>query len=120
MVEKQLILLVEDELLISELLVDQLEEAGFAVLSESNGQSAIATFDAQANEVIALVTDVRLGSGPSGWGVAHHVRTRAPTMPVIYMTADSAEEWGANGVPSSVLIQKPFVPAQVITAVSHC
>jgi DNA-binding response OmpR family regulator len=66
MTEKQVILLVEDEPLISELLVDQLAEAGFAVLSESNGDSAIATFNAQANEVVALITDVRLGRGRPG------------------------------------------------------
>jgi hypothetical protein len=34
------------------------------------------------------------------------------------MTADSAGEWGAHGVPNSVLVQKPFAVAQVITAIS--
>jgi DNA-binding response OmpR family regulator len=119
MAKKQLILVVDDEWLIVEFLVDQLEEAGFAVISEPSGNGAIATFDAHAKEVIALITDVRLGTGPSGWDVAHHARTCVPTMPVIYMTADSAAEWAANGVPNSILIQKPFVAAQIITAVSQ-
>lgn len=40
-------------------------------------------------------------------------------IPVIYMSGDSAHEWSANGVPESVMLQKPFVIAQLITAVTH-
>jgi FixJ family two-component response regulator len=41
----------------------------------------------------AVVTDVRLGTGPSGWDVAHRARELVPTIPVIYMTGDSASLW---------------------------
>jgi hypothetical protein len=37
---------------------------------------------------------------------------------VIYITADSAHEWGAQGVPNSILIAKPFVKAQITQAVA--
>ena len=33
------------------------------------------------------------------------------------MTGDSAADWTAFGVPKSVLVQKPFVAAQVLSAV---
>jgi hypothetical protein len=39
-------------------------------------------------------------------------------MPVIYMTGDSAAQWSANGVPNSVLLRKPFVDAQLTTALA--
>lgn len=39
-------------------------------------------------------------------------------MAVVYATADSAHEWPVQGVPKSVVVQKPYAPAQVLTAVS--
>jgi hypothetical protein len=38
---------------------------------------------------------------------------------VVYMTGASADDWGSKGVPNSVLINKPFAPVQVVTAVSQ-
>jgi hypothetical protein len=35
------------------------------------------------------------------------------------MTGLAADEWSSRGVPNSVLLQKPFAPAQLITAVSQ-
>jgi len=34
------------------------------------------------------------------------------------MTGDSAKNWAAQGVPDSVLLQKPFVHAQLVTALT--
>ena len=34
------------------------------------------------------------------------------------MTGDSGHEWAVKGVPNSILIGKPFVAAQIITALS--
>jgi CheY-like chemotaxis protein len=54
----------------------------------------------------------------NGWDVARRARELQALLPVIYMTGDSAEHWRAQGVPGSVLLQKPFVSAQLITALS--
>ena len=35
------------------------------------------------------------------------------------MTGGHAEAWKSQGVPNSILIEKPFAPAQLITAVSQ-
>jgi hypothetical protein len=35
------------------------------------------------------------------------------------MTGAAAEEWTSQGVPHSILLQKPFAPAQLVTAVSQ-
>jgi hypothetical protein len=40
------------------------------------------------------------------------------TVPVIYMTGDSVHLWSAHGFPHSILLQKPFVNAQLITALA--
>ena len=35
------------------------------------------------------------------------------------MTGADAEKWPINGVPNSILLNKPFAPAQLLTAVSQ-
>ena len=52
------------------------------------------------------------------WDVARRAREKIPTLPVVYVTGDSAHEWAAQGVPNSVMISKPFVAAQIVNAVS--
>jgi hypothetical protein len=47
------------------------------------------------------------------------VRKINPAFPVIYMTGAAADEWPSMGVPNSILLQKPFAPPQLVTAVSH-
>jgi len=38
--------------------------------------------------------------------------------PVVYLT-DSADAWGSQGVPNSLLLRKLFAPAQLVAAVSQ-
>ncbi|WP_346658054.1 response regulator [Bradyrhizobium sp. 157] len=67
----------------------------------------------------ALVTDVSLKGSLSGWEVARQIREKVPAFPVVYMTGAAADEWTSQGVPNSILLQKPFAPAQLVTAVSN-
>lgn len=110
-------LVVDDEPLIAQLVETSLLEAGFEVVVVHNVDEAKAKIDDLGAGLSTLVTDVRLGAG-SGWVVAVHARERNPNLPIVYMTGDSAEAWKVHGVPDSVLIEKPFVGAQVVTAVT--
>ena len=65
-----------------------------------------------------LITDIRLGAGKTGWDIARHLRNAKPVILVVYMNGDSAIHWSADGVPESIMIQKPFFLAQIITAIS--
>jgi CheY-like chemotaxis protein len=65
-----------------------------------------------------LITDIKLGSKMNGWEVARHARQTYPGIAVVYMSGDSAADWTAEGVPNSVMLQKPFATAQVTTAIS--
>jgi two-component SAPR family response regulator len=67
----------------------------------------------------ALLTDINLGSKLTGWDVAKRAREIMPEIPVVYMSGFADNEWTANGVPKSIMIAKPFAPAQVMTAVSQ-
>jgi len=113
------VLLVEDEHLIREMVESSLEEAGYAVLASSDGKGAIETLEGQADGFAALITDVNLGGGISGWEVATRARELNGAIPVIYVTGDSAHEWTAHGVPNSVLVAKPFVPSEIMVALAN-
>ena len=39
-------------------------------------------------------------------------------MPVIYISGDSAHEWPVRCMSNSVMVAKPFVSAQIITALA--
>jgi len=99
--------LVEDDALIRELLEASLTEAGFQVIEVSDGTKALAEFQADATRFRAVITDIRLGAGPDGWAVARRARELVPTMPVVYMSGDSAPELSSKGVPNSALLRHP-------------
>jgi DNA-binding response OmpR family regulator len=68
----------------------------------------------------ALVTDINLGPGKfDGWSVARHAREIDPNFPVVYMSGKDANDWASKGVPNSIMLAKPFEPAQLLTAVSQ-
>lgn len=113
-----LLLLVEDEPLIIDVLEEALNDSGFEVVKASNGTKALKKIDADAAKFRAVITDIRLGSEPDGWAVARHAREIIPNMPVVYMSGDSTHEWASQGVPGSVMLAKPFAPAQLVTAVA--
>lgn len=115
--DKPIVLIVDDEALIAATVAATFEDAGFEVRSALNAQAAAAVVLELDTRLSALVTDIRLGAGANGWAVAVEARTKLPLLPVVYMTGDSAADWTAFGVPKSVLVQKPFVGAQVLAAV---
>jgi DNA-binding response OmpR family regulator len=112
------VLLVEDETLILTALKTELSDAGFQIFVAMDGSSALAELHTDINRFRAVVTDIKLGAGPDGWAVAKRARELDPEIPVVYMSGDSSNDWPSKGVPNSVMIVKPFAPAQLITAVS--
>jgi len=118
--DKVNVLVVEDEPLVMMSLEEALQEGGFTVLQAGNGEDAVGLLERGINDVSALVTDVNLGKDSlTGWDVARRARELKPNCPVVYVTANPEAEWTAHGVPGSLLLAKPFVPAQLITAVSQ-
>jgi DNA-binding response OmpR family regulator len=113
-----LILVVEDELLISEMVVDALEQAGFSTLVAPNVEGAIVLLEQNGDAIRGLVTDINLDDGVDGWELARRAREHASDLPVVYVSGASGHEWASRGVPNSLMITKPFAPAQVVVALS--
>jgi two-component system cell cycle response regulator CpdR len=116
----KLLLLVEDETLIAHALEDALLEAGFEIRTVHDGATATRALEGNPEQFSALLTDIRLPKdGPDGFDLAHRARELSSTIAVVYMSGDSAVEWASKGVPKSIMLQKPFAIAQLVTAVAN-
>lgn len=114
------ILVVEDDQLVQSVVEETLTDGGFEIAIASSGEHAVNLLDASEGKYRALVTDINLGRDKiDGWDVARHAREIDPNFPVVYMSGRDADEWASKGVPNSVMLAKPFAPAQLVTAVSQ-
>jgi DNA-binding response OmpR family regulator len=114
-----IILVVEDEPLIQGLIEEALSDGGFDMAMVASGEEALTLLNGNTDKYRALVTDISLDGKIEGWEVARHAREINPGFPVIYMSGASAEDWGSKGVPNSLILAKPFAPAQLVTAISN-
>ncbi|HLX19635.1 MAG TPA: response regulator [Gaiellaceae bacterium] len=89
-----------------------LEDAGYEVVSVSNGMAAIAAVE--GGQVDAAVLDV-LMPGVSGDAIAERLRRTNPDLPVLLMTGDYGEQFVVD-VRAPVL-RKPFPPEELVRAV---
>ncbi|WP_459592731.1 response regulator transcription factor [Bradyrhizobium diazoefficiens] len=108
-----LILVVEDDVLIREFMVEALREEGFDVIHASNGEEALQWCRRKVADV--LVTDVKLPGGIDGWEIAERCREHDADLPVIYTTGFSPVQ--PRPVPGSVLMQKPYHPDEIVSAI---
>jgi DNA-binding response OmpR family regulator len=114
------ILVVEDDHLIQGVVEESLADGGFEIVIASSGESAVELLEASEGKYRALITDINLGRDKiDGWDVARCAREIDPGFPVIYMSGKDAEDWASKGVPNSIMLAKPFAPAQLVTAVSQ-
>jgi DNA-binding response OmpR family regulator len=113
------ILIAEDEYLLQGFVEDALSDGGFSVDILSSAEEAMTLFQSGTKNYKALVTDVNLKGRMNGWDIARQIREIDPDFPVIYITGAAADQWASHGVPNSILLEKPFAPAQLVTAVSQ-
>jgi DNA-binding response OmpR family regulator len=118
--ESQLVILVvEDDQEIQSIVEDALVEGGFEPAIAPSGEEAVTLLQGNKSGYRALVADVKLRGRMDGWEVARHAKEIDPEFPIIYMTGAGADKWPSRGVPNSILLEKPFAPAQLVTAVSQ-
>ena len=113
------VLVIEDDQDIQAVLDDALREGGFEPAIAGSGEEAITLLKAFRSRYRAVVTDINLLGRLDGWRVARAAREVDPAFPVVYITGAAPEQWPVQGVPNSVLLAKPFDPAQLVTALSQ-
>ena len=119
MEEPPVILVIEDDEAVQGIVEEALSDAGFEPAIAASGEEAVTLLKGCKGKYRALVADVNLRGRMDGWEVAKQAREIDPTFPIIYMTGERADQWASHGVPNSVLLTKPFAPAQLVTAVSQ-
>lgn len=120
MSEPPSILIVEDEYPLQGVLESALADAGFASDILASGEEAMTVFVARGKRHKALVTDVYLGGKLNGWDLARRMREKDPALPVVYITGSAgAALWTSQGVPNSVLLEKPFHPERLVAALMN-
>ena len=119
MADLLVIMVVEDEQLIRNLVEEALSDGGFEPAISASGEEAVTLLRGNRNHYRALVTDINLLGRIDGWEVAKQAREIDPAFPVVYMTGAAADQWASHGVPNSILLTKPFAPAQLVTAISN-
>lgn len=113
------ILVIEDEDGIQSFIEDALTDGGFCPAIAASGEEAVTLLKGHKGKYQALVTDISLRGRMDGWALAQHAREIDPEFPVIYISGASAGDWTSRGVPNSIMLQKPFAPAQLLTAVAQ-
>jgi CheY-like chemotaxis protein len=117
--ESLVILVIEDDDLVQGIVEDALTEGGFEPAIAASGEEAVTLLKGRLINYRALVTDISLRGKIDGWEVAQQARQIEPEFPIIYISGASAADWPSKGVPNSIMLAKPFAPAQLITAVSQ-
>ena len=114
----EVVLVVEDEEAVQLLLVEVLEEAGYAVLEAADGASGLRALEA-APRIDLLVTDIGLPGGLDGRQLAERARIARPGLKVLLLTgyADNTACGNARLEPGTALITKPFELAAIARAV---
>jgi CheY-like chemotaxis protein len=102
------VLVVEDDAGVCAVVSDILEEAGYDVHCATSDKAAyemlsgVRTYD-------ALIVDINLGAGTTGFDVARFGRKLRPQLAVMYVSGEvSPEAFTAFGTPDSGYLSKPF------------
>jgi len=108
------VLVVEDEAVIRMILVDELEDAGFAVVGADGADAAVAVF-AGRSDIGAVVTDVRMPGSMDGLGLARWMREHAPAVPIIITSGFVATHDVAAINPAIArVVAKPYVGRDIV------
>ncbi len=112
------VLVIDDEPIVRMLILEVLEEAGYACLEADDGPAGLAILEAQPH-IDLLITDVGLPGGMNGRQVADAARTANPDLKVLFVTgyAENAAVREGRLEPGMEVITKPFALAALAAKV---
>lgn len=114
------VLLVEDEDAVRDMLKQSLENAGFKVLEASDGQDALRVLHEAEDEIDVVLTDVVMPNMDGGT-LARHLQERDKTLPVIFMTGQSAGQLDQleDCSRDTCILRKPFAANQLVLEIER-
>jgi CheY-like chemotaxis protein len=106
------VLLVEDEVLISNLVADALSARGFTVHEMTTADAAWHYIDSGA-ELDVLFTDINLPGRMNGAELARRARQLRPDLPIVYASGRYRYTDIGKPVPRSIFVSKPYDPDDI-------
>jgi CheY-like chemotaxis protein len=103
------VLLIEDEMSLREVILDQLNEGGYTVVTGENVAGAVHNAERHEGPIHLVITDIVM-PGMGGREAVRRIRASRPDIRVIYMSGYSGGAAGAQGLadPDEAFLQKPF------------
>ena len=115
------ILLVEDEPVLRELARVILKDYNYEVLEAASGIEALKVWDSHAGSINLLLTDMVMPEGMTGRELAEELKTRKPTLKVLYTSGYSSDVMGGEmGLRDTMFLQKPYPPPLLAKTVRDC
>lgn len=99
-------------------MVDLFEDAGFETLEAFHAEEAFKIMADSRDGIDLLLTDINLGQGPDGWGVARKSRELLGELPIIFVSGDSQCDWEKQNIFKSVMFAKPVQGKDLLEAVN--
>jgi CheY-like chemotaxis protein len=117
MQKDKLVLLVEDDPDTQEVMAMLLEAAGYAVLTARDATAGLRLIDEQP-QVDVIVTDVNIGRGQDGIGMAQEIRRRGSNASIVVVSGDP-EASGAKLGPNAIFLRKPYDRHTLLAAIAE-
>ena len=113
---KDKILLVEDDSTLSFIIQDALKREGFEVATASNGNAGLKTFQEFQPDIV--IADVMMPT-MDGFEMVRQIRVKAPSVPVLFLTARTSLEDVVKGfeLGANDYIRKPFQILELVVRI---
>lgn len=114
------VLVIDDEATVRMLIVEVLEEAGYAALEADDGPSGLKIL-VSGIRLDLLITDVGLPGGMNGRQIADAARQVRPSLKVLFVTGYAENAAVGNGLlePGMEVITKPFVMTELANKITE-
>ena len=114
----RLVLVVEDDPLLILESCEALRRHGFEVVGVNSAAAALIVMG-EHPRLLAMVTDVDLGVGCDGFGLARRARASNARLPVVFVSGMASARQMAADVERSEFIDKPFHPSEIVEALGR-
>jgi DNA-binding response OmpR family regulator len=110
------VLVVEDERMNREIMAEALAEAGFRVDEAASADEAVRLLDIDGYGLV--VTDIHMPGQLDGIGLAEHVHSQNPALPIVFVTGrpDVLVRLRGTNIPGTSLA-KPFALTELVRVV---
>jgi CheY-like chemotaxis protein len=112
---REVVLVVEDEILVRYVISDYLRECGYKVIEAANPDEALQVLEKGSVAVDVILSNVQTSGSMDGFALCHWVRTNRAEIGVILVgTISRAADAAAELCEEGPMLSKPYEPQTVV------